>query len=475
MTRRIIGYARVSSEEQARGSSLGDQQSAIRVYAATLGGEVATFYVEAESAVHEKAERRIEILRLMADVRKGDLVLCDKLDRWSRDPEFTYGSVRKILAAGASFYAVSDRVDPSTSEGDTALGFRVLFAREEHKRIKERMVGTRKLLRNRGMYSEGSTPFGYRRQAAKGHKSETKNVLVIEPKEAEIVRSIFRRCIAGAPISKIATELGINRDLAVDTIHKRVYLGEIRNSDGQWIRARHEPIVDADLFDRANAALQSRNHVGGRPRDTPTETSDWMLRDIAVCGLCGARMSAAYAGEPGPHRRYYYKCARRCVTRFVPVRAAEAEASVAILLRLQELRAELANPPKASDHPPAVDSTVRRAALQRRRERFVEAFADDLMSKDDLRAALGKVDAEVSRLDASERAVPKPPALADSKVRREVLREIREISTAWEGSTQAERRKIAGHLATSAHLAAGQPVRMTWRTAEELAQEGSEQ
>jgi hypothetical protein len=35
------------------------------------------------------------------------------------------------------------------------LGVRVLVAREEHKRIRERMVGTRKLLHDRGHYAEG--------------------------------------------------------------------------------------------------------------------------------------------------------------------------------------------------------------------------------------------------------------------------------------------------------------------------------
>ncbi|MGH7435203.1 MAG: recombinase family protein, partial [Polyangiaceae bacterium] len=123
--RRVLGYARVSSEEQARGSSLRDQQDAISAYAKAQGLQVARFYVEAESAVHEKIERREQIRALMLDVRAGDLIICDKLDRWSRDPEFTYGSIRKILEADASFYAVGDRCDPATRDGDTMLGVRV--------------------------------------------------------------------------------------------------------------------------------------------------------------------------------------------------------------------------------------------------------------------------------------------------------------------------------------------------------------
>jgi site-specific DNA recombinase len=178
--RRVLGYARVSSELQGQGSSLRDQQATIAAYAKAQGIPAPTFYVESESAIHEKNERRERIRALQSEVRAGDLVVCDKIDRWSRDPEFTYRSIREILSAGASFYAVGDQCDPSTPEGDTMLNFRVLFAKEEHKRIKARMVGTRRTLRDQGYYVEGTPPFGYRRSLPKGHKGPEKNVLAIE-------------------------------------------------------------------------------------------------------------------------------------------------------------------------------------------------------------------------------------------------------------------------------------------------------
>ena len=62
----------------------------IAAYAKAQKLPAPSFYVESESAIHEKNERRERIRTLMADVRPGDLVVCDKIDRWSRDPEFTY-------------------------------------------------------------------------------------------------------------------------------------------------------------------------------------------------------------------------------------------------------------------------------------------------------------------------------------------------------------------------------------------------
>src|SRR5215210_2178459 len=305
--RRVLGYCRVSSADQATGSSLADQETAIRRYAAAAGIQVVCMYVEAVSAVREKIERREQIRRLLADVRRGDLVVVDKLDRWSRDPEFTYRSVREIQTAGAAFYSVSEACDPSTPEGDSVLGFRILFAKEEHKRIRERMVGTRQRLRARGLYVEGLPPWGYRRQGGKGPE---KNVLVIVPDDAERVRRAYAMAIRGFSLAEIAARLGEKIDRVKDALSCRVYLGEVLESKhGTWIRGEHPPIIDVATFAAARAGIDSRNRGRLRrgPTAPPAETASWWLRDLARCALCGGKMGAAYNGRPDD-RRYYYRC-----------------------------------------------------------------------------------------------------------------------------------------------------------------------
>ncbi len=462
--RRVLGYARVSSELQGQGSSLRDQQDTIAAYAKAQRLPVPTFYVESESAIHEKNERRDRIRALMADVRPGDLVVCDKIDRWSRDPEFTYRSIREILAGGASFYAAGDQCDPSTSEGDTMLNFRVLFAKEEHKRIKARMVGTRRLLRDQGYYVEGLPPFGYRRP--KGQKGVEKNVLVIDEAEAELVRRAFALA-PREPLTSIATTLGLMRDRVHDVLRGRVYLGEIQNTRGEWIKAKHPAIVDVDTFARAQTALDGRKNGG---TSEVSQTSTWILRDVAKCAKCGARMTSAYAGPHGPARRFYYRCSHRCSPRCIPVRPIEADAEPLILERLEELREELAREPKRyATKAPAADFAQRRAKLQRRRERYLEAYADEHMTRDELRTAMAKLDAAVLQVDAEEHAASRPSPLESTKVRRSVLREVGIIKRAWGRATPEARRKIVGHLVESALLVAGKPCEFVWRSAEELA------
>lgn len=458
---RILGYARVSSVDQAVGTSLQDQQDAIRAYARSRGIEVAGMYVEAESAVHEKIERREQIRALLVEVRSGDLVVCDKLDRWSRDPEFTYGSIRKILGAGAAFFAVGDNCDPSTYEGDTMLNVRVLVAREEHKRIKQRMVGTRRLLRDRGYYVEGLPPWGYRRQQVRGAE---RNTLIVDELEASRIRRAFRLCVAGRSLTEVADALEEKRDRLADALHNRLYLGEAKDSRGQWITGRQPAIVDAALFMAAQDALAGRR-FGSRPPAEGAITSTWWLRDVARCGLCGAKMSAAYGGRARPGRRYYLFCRARCHPKFLRVEVAEASCAPLVEARLLELRAELATCATPATSAVGSDVPSRLAKLQARRERHLEAFAEGLSTREELRAAMAKLDVERTRLEALQAPAPAPTAAQ----RRSALEDVAFVTKQWRRADPRVRREIANLLMRRAGLALGVEPAIDWKSADELA------
>jgi DNA invertase Pin-like site-specific DNA recombinase len=453
--------------EQALGTSLQDQQESIRRHAEGLGHKVARYYVEAESAVHEKIERREQIRALMADVRAGDLVLVDKLDRWSRDIVFTLESVRKIREAGAAWFAVAERLDASKTDGQFMLELRAVFAAEEHRRIKVRMVGTRKLLRDQGYYSEGPPPFGYRRNEEAKTRLE-RNVLVVVPKEAAVVRKVFALYTRGRSMLEVGEELGLRLDAVKIILGRRTYLGEIETSHG-WVRGRHEPIVDAATFQRARELAAARRRGGSGT----SETSDWILRDVARCGKCGAKMSAAYGKKETP-RRYYYRCAHHCESlgtratnrSHVPVRPVEEEAAAMVVERLEELREVLAAGPAPEPKRKAVDLATKRAELDRRRERLLQTFEDGHTSRERLRDRMAALDAERLRLDAQEAAAGRPrPTIA---VYREALREVGQIRKVWRLATPETRRQIVNRLAVAFMLENGKPPEPRWRGVEEL-------
>jgi site-specific DNA recombinase len=495
--RRVFGYARVSSVEQIKGTSLQDQQNAIAAHAKTLGLKVTRQFVEAETGIGEKAEKREQIQTLLREVRRGDLVLCYALDRWSRDVIFTHQSTRDLKAQGVDVFFIADHLDPSTDAGEMQLGYMAVGAQAEHKRIRQRLIGTRNRLRDAGYYAGGHPPFGYRRTHAKGALLRTpeerleKNVLVIMEKEAAVVRRVFAMCIGGAAFNAIARELQCKRDFVHDTLHNRAYLGELRNSEGRWIKGRHKPIVTHDIFVKAQNTIAARRYGGPRPRDAETQTSTWWLRDLARCAKCGARMSAAYAGRQpdGTYARMYYACSAKCGARdnqprranrgtHIPVRLVEMDQNAIVIARLYELRDELSAPPKVVPLPAPKSVEQRRAALNQKRARYVEMYSDGVITKSDLSAKVAKVDADLLKLDAAQ---PAPSPLADDKTRKKLFHDIAMLWATWPKLDPKKKRQVVNLLAHAIYMAhweydtnetpEGYKHRhgFVWRSADELA------
>ena len=118
-----------------------------------------------------------------------------------------------------------------------------------------------------------------------------------------------------------------------------------------------------------------------------------------------------------------------------------------------ELRHELAADEPSSPRPIA-DVAGARAKLARRRARYLELAAGDLMTDDELRAALTRVDDELRGLAEAPR---------DARPRRERLAEVDVLARAWEAATGPERRAIARELAASVAVAPGVVV-PAWRS-----------
>lgn len=471
--RRVLGYARVSTAEQAFGQSLQEQQAALSAYAKTRGLSVVRFFVEAESGGREKLEHREQMRLILREVRHGDLVVVDKLDRWSRDPEFTYRSVREILEAGASMFFVAEGIDPTTRDGDTHLNFRILFAREEHKRIRERTHGVRASLRRQGYHVEGTWPFGYRKSDTKGPRDLTRHILEIAPDEAKTVREMFRLAARGEPLQDIAVKVGMGRQRVLRIIHNRAYLGEMRpQRKGEWVKGRHDPIVTASLFERANSVVTSRMS-GARRSKEDSLTKDWLIKKIARCALCGGAMISAYS-KPKPYKgrvygHFYYLCYARCGARYVPVSQAETAILALVEKQLVTLKDQLAKGPE-----PVATSNVdfggKRAALERRRARHIEAHASDIITLGDLRAAIAKVDIERQKLDVAESATGTRQRANEPAVRRAMLRDVKRLEERWRNALPPTKREIINQLAKQIRIARD-VVEPDWRTVDELSED----
>ncbi len=196
---KAIGYARVSTAEQARnGISLEVQQEKVEAMAKVQGAELAEIIVEDASA---KTLRRPGMERVLAMVRarQVDAVIIYKLDRLTRSVRDLGRLLELFDKAGVALVSVSESLDTGTAAGRLVLNVMGAVAQWEREAIAER---TREALQAKKSKGErvGTVPYGYQLSADGVHMKQ-------ESREQRTLRTIRKLREAGQSLRTIAAEL----------------------------------------------------------------------------------------------------------------------------------------------------------------------------------------------------------------------------------------------------------------------------
>jgi site-specific DNA recombinase len=221
---RVAIYVRVSSEEQVKNTSLGDQLDRCRTEATRRGWRIVGEFVE--EGVSGTLLNRPALDRLLVQCRDGrfDVVMVAKLDRFSRDELTRLMIERELRECGVRRVALDLPFEASdTPESEMFSGLLGNFAQYERKRIIERMArGAHRSAAERGGWPTSRTPFGYR-HVHPGQDSR----LVIDEGEAETAR--------------LAVELLLDRGMSTGEICRHLNgLGHRTPYGRQWM---HQNLV----------------------------------------------------------------------------------------------------------------------------------------------------------------------------------------------------------------------------------------
>jgi DNA invertase Pin-like site-specific DNA recombinase len=475
----IRAFCRVSSRDQGdKGTSLDGQRGRVERWRDERGWTCPIhYYTEIESGGEERREKRAKLDELLRDARPGELVVTILVDRWTRDVVSGVADVRALLARGVGWYGIEEAIDATTDDGKSRLEERAAGAAAERRRIKARTVGARARIKDAGGWAEGPAPFGYRR----GDRArKLQHLLVVVPEEASLVREAYHRCVQGQSVEEISTWLNTERGTDKDKrqtwslLHQRVYLGECPNSRGEWVRGRHEPIVDRDLWQRAQEALKARAKSGGPKAHSP-RTNAWVLRGLGSCPLCGVRMGATYSDSKST-RIDYYSCGNRkrygsCLGENARVDRIDAQAEALALARLVELRVELATPGNdatmGETPKPPPDYAARRAQLAAQLARAETGYIEGVLSKEAVARTRERVDEELGRLAVAEGAAARAARAGDPLLRRRILGEAGRIEQAWARAPVELRRSWIALLARRIVIHGDRPE-IEWLTVAEL-------
>lgn len=317
-TIRCAIYTRKSTEEglDMQFNSLDAQREACEAYIASQkheGWKVLPKHYD-DGGFSGGNLQRPALQALLTDIALGkiDLVVVYKIDRLTRSLTDFAKMVEVFDKHQTSFVSVTQHFNTTTSMGRLTLNVLLSFAQFEREvtgeRIRDKIAASKK----KGLWMGGNIPLGYDVQD---------KALVINPKEAEQVRSIFRRYLEIGSVDKLKDELdqqGIHSKARKDRegkprggvpftrgalywlLQNRCYLGQVTHGEKSY-QGQHEAIIPKDLWDKVQVQLDA-NRRKNKLRITASSAS-------LLAGMLylqdGTRLTPIRTDKRGKRYRYY--------------------------------------------------------------------------------------------------------------------------------------------------------------------------
>lgn len=260
---------------------------------------------------------RPALKQLIADIERGkvDAVIVYKIDRISRSL-LDFAKLMELFERhGVAFTSITQQFSTNTAMGRLTLNVLLSFAEFERaiasERVRDKIAGAKR----RGKYLGGTPAYGYDVDYANKR-------LVVNPKEAEIVRWIYKRYLATNSIVGVAKELNA-KGITTKTwttkkgkchqgklwttshiyraLNNKTFLGLVEH-EGEEYPGEHEAIVEQNLWDNVQTVLKSGV---GRQRRQQTHETNALLHKLIRCGHCGKAMTNSYSRKNGKVYRYY--------------------------------------------------------------------------------------------------------------------------------------------------------------------------
>ena len=325
-------YLRVSTTRQAEHDlSIPDQRRRAMEYCAAHNWQVAAVYEERGAS--GRSNQRPEFQRMIDEAcsrdRPYDVIIVHSLSRFARNALDVALYQHRLEKHRIALVSITQEF---TDDASGKLMRQIIAAVDEKQSADTAVHVLRSMEENarRGFWNGSQPPFGYRTYVAERRGDKAKKKLEVEPKEAEIVRMIYRLYIQGdgrsgpLGIKNVVSYLNersmTNRKglpFRAQFIHKvltnSAYVGThfFNRTDSrtqkpkpreEWIELPVPRLVEDAEYAAAQDLLKVRNPKVTPPRRT---TNPVLLSGVAQCGHCGGPMRLR-TGKGGKYR--YYTC-----------------------------------------------------------------------------------------------------------------------------------------------------------------------
>lgn len=326
--RKVAGYARVSTDSDEQMTSYEAQINYYTNYIQAHDDWTFVSVYTDEGITGTSTKHREGFKQMVADALAGkiDLIVTKSVSRFARNTVDSLTTIRKLKEHGTEVYFEKENIWTFDSKGELLITIMSSLAQEESRSISENCTwGQRK------RFADGkvSVPFAHFLGYDRGEDGN----LVVNHKEAEIVRDIYRLFLSGLTpyaIATILTERGVlspggktkwcqgtvqniltNEKYKGDALLQKCYTADfltkrqVRNRgevQQYYVENNHEAIIPPYTYELVQQEFQRRKKVKGRYSGVDIFAS--RIR----CGECGAFYGTKVWHSNSRYRKVIYRC-----------------------------------------------------------------------------------------------------------------------------------------------------------------------
>jgi site-specific DNA recombinase len=316
--KRCAIYTRKSSEEglEQNFNSLQAQRQSCEAYIESQAGEGWRIVKAAydDGGFSGATMERPALRRLLSDIkeRRVDVIVVYKVDRLTRSLADFAKMVEIFDGHGASFVAVTQQFNTTSSMGRLTLNVLLSFAQFEREVTGERIRDKIAASKQKGIWMGGTVPLGY---------DVRDRLLVVNEREAETVRLIFRLYCRLKSVRLVRDELdhrsivsktrvskgGVHsggvrfaRGALYQMLANPIYIGEIRHKRTTH-PGQHDAIIEKGTWEKVQQLLVQR---AARARGSGSRKATGLLMG-KLFDENGEPLYTCGAQKGGRHYRYF--------------------------------------------------------------------------------------------------------------------------------------------------------------------------
>ena len=314
LKKRVVIYARVSTDHEAQLSALENQVDWYKPILATRPDWTLVGQYIDEGITGTSAEKRPEFMKMIDDAKKDkfDMIITREVSRFARNTVDTLQYTRMLREIGVEVFFINDNIKTFDGDGELRLTLMATLAQDESRKTSIRVKSGQQTSMNNGVIYGNGNILGYDRVGKE---------MIINLDQAETVRLIYDMYLDGHGLVQIKDELelrGRKTSMGKTTWYPTVISHVLKNSfycgiityhkeytpdylkqkkiknygemEFTYTQGTHTPIVTVEEFERVQKIMDTKRtklpHVKTGPRSKGKKAHSTVWGKLLVCE-CG--------------------------------------------------------------------------------------------------------------------------------------------------------------------------------------------